>query len=192
VKFEKAEPAMSYYFPDIVAKLDVEGERKRLQHVTFAPAEEPLAEHGAAPAEEPSELDRLLAQGNRELAAQDAAAATATFEQALAKQPDDSRALYGLAIASVLSGKASRARELFERIISVSGSATSGVTDPAILAWAHVYLGRIHDLEGARDVAVKEYHAALVVEGAPEAARTAAQRGVETAYQPPENPRGNN
>jgi hypothetical protein len=48
-----------------------------------------------------------------------------------------------------------------------------------------VYLGRIHDLEEDRPKALGEYHAALAVAGAPEAARVAAQRGIETPYQPP-------
>ena len=36
-KFEKAEPAMSLYFPDLMAGIDVEAERKRLQNFAFAP-----------------------------------------------------------------------------------------------------------------------------------------------------------
>jgi hypothetical protein len=47
-----------------------------------------------------------------------------------------------------------------------------------------VYLGRIDDLEGERDLALAEYHAALAVRGAPEAAYVAAQRGVEEKYNP--------
>jgi hypothetical protein len=45
-----------------------------------------------------------------------------------------------------------------------------------------VYLGRINDLEGERDLALAEYRAALAVTGAPEAAYVAAQRGVEQKY----------
>jgi hypothetical protein len=56
------------------------------------------------------------------------------------------------------------------------------------MAWSHVYLGRIHDLEDERELAVNEYQAALAVEGAPEAARVAAQSGVEIAYKPPPRP----
>jgi len=170
-----------------MAGVDVGTERKRLQHVTFAAAEPPAPEQSAAENDQPSELDRSLAQGDRQLALKDTAAATATFEQVLAKYPNDARALYGLAIASVLSGKAERARELFEKFVAAPGSTASAVN----MAWAHVYLGRIHDLERERGLAVNEYRAALAVDGAPEAARTAAQRGVETAYLPPEGSRGN-
>ena len=60
--------------------------------------------------------------------------------------------------------------------------------DPSVLAWSHVYLGRIDDLQDERELAVNEYHAALSVPGAPEAARVAAQAGVESAYKPPQRP----
>jgi hypothetical protein len=99
--------------------------------------------------------------------------------------------MYGMAIASVLSGKAERARELFELLVSgraAAGAPSGSPADPSILAWSHVYLGRIDDLEDERELAVDEYHAALAVPGAPEAARAAAQAGVETAYKPPARP----
>ena len=54
--------------------------------------------------------------------------------------------------------------------------------DPTLVAWSHIYLGRIHDLEGDRGSAMGEYKAALTVDGAPESARTAAQRGMDAAY----------
>ena len=189
LKFEKDAPAMSYYFPTLVTNIDVQAETRRLQSVTFAPADAApvLTAHGQSVAPEPSELERLIAEGNRQIASQDAKGASDTFQAAYRKYPDDPRVLYGMAIASVLSGKAARARDLFEEL--VSGRAQSGATpgspgDPSILAWSHVYLGRIDDLQDERELAVDEYHAALAVPGAPEAARAAAQSGVETAYKP--------
>ncbi len=193
-KFEKDEPAMSYWFPDLISGISVDDETKRLQDFTFAPADSsPVPdEHGArSAAAQPSQLDRWLAEGDREIARKDISAATATFQTVLAKYPDEPRGLYGLAIASVLSGKADEARGLFERVLSVEGRSADGsraAMDPGIIAWSHVYLGRIYDLEGERDLAVKEYREALGVDGAPEAARLAAQTGVETAYKAPERP----
>lgn len=183
-KFEKDAPAMSYYFPGLITGIDVQAEQARLQNFTFASADAGPApsEHvGAGETKQASEVDTLLAEGNREIARRDAAAATATFEGALAKYPNDPRVVYGLAIASVLSGKGDRARDLFEQLVSAKNS----TADPSVLAWSHVYLGRIHDLEDDRDLAVSEYKAALSVDGAPEAARVAAQSGVESAYKPP-------
>ena len=196
-KFEKAEPAMSYYFPDLIATIDVPAEQKRLQDVRFLPVipaltPQPQSETAAST----SELDRLLTQGDREIALQDPKAAAATFEDILVKYPGLPRAEYGLAIASVMAGNADRAEELFAKLVSApapqasaSGSsareqAPEQAADPAILSWSHVYLGRIHDIEGEREAAVHEYIGALAVEGAPEAARVAAQRGVEQPYKP--------
>ena len=110
----------------------------------------------------------------------------ATFERVLSKYPDDPRAMYGLAIASVVSGNGDRAKDLFERITSASsaGPASESV-DPRILTWSHVYLGRIYDLQDERDLAVSEYRAALTVDDGPADARAAAQSGVEAAYKAP-------
>ncbi len=189
-KFEKAEPAMSLYFPDLVNGIDLAAEQKRLQNVAFAPTGGVAAKpETTATAEQPSELEQWLAEGDHEIALQNAGAATATFERVLGKYPDQPRALYGLAIASVLAGKAEKAKELFERLVTAPAGEAKQVradasVDPTILAWSHVYLGRIHDLEDERDLAVTEYLAAMNVEGAPETARVAAQRGTEAAYKP--------
>ena len=191
-KFEKAEPAMSYYFPDLIAGIDVDTEKKRTQGIRFAAAqlEDESEQFHGSQAGNSSELERWLAEGNREIASQDASAAKATFETALAKYPNDPRAEYGLAIASVISGDGDRAKELFEKVVSAPASmGQSGQgsvsSDPSAISWSHVYLGRMHDLADERDLALNEYRAALAVNGAPEAARIAAQNGIDTAYQPP-------
>lgn len=197
--FEKAEPAMSYYFPDFVNGIDVAAEQARLQNFKFANGPTPLAEElSFSQATRASELDRMLAQGDQDIAQQNAAGAAAIFEQIVAKYPNNPRGLYGLAIASVLSGKAGRAKELFEKVVALSSSpessdqAPSVHADPEVLAWSHVYLGRISDLEDDRESAVSEYRAALNVDGAPESARIAAQNGVEAPYAPPTAAGANN
>ncbi|HEY3937418.1 MAG TPA: hypothetical protein VGL97_08310, partial [Bryobacteraceae bacterium] len=83
-----------------------------------------------------------------------------------------------------------RAQELFEKVVSAPASAGEGAkesapSDPSAIAWSHVYLGRIHDLGDERDMALNEYRAALAVNGAPEAARVAAQNGIDAAYKLP-------
>jgi len=189
-KFEKAEPAMSYYFPDLINGIDVAAEEQALQNVKFAKGPTPLAEElSFSQSTRVSEIDVMLAQGDREIAQKNAAGATKTFEQVVAKYPKDPRGLYGLAIASVLSGKAGRARELFEKIVALSKSGKpaggqAAPKDPDVLAWSHVYLGRISDLEDDRKTALAQYRAAQAVDGASEAARIAAENGVQTPYAP--------
>jgi tetratricopeptide (TPR) repeat protein len=182
--FEKAEPAMSYYYPDLVKGIDLAAEQKRLQKIEFASAEAPAAEtpEDSHPAP-PSELELWLDEGDRDIALQDGKAATEVFERILAKYPDVSRAIYGLAVASVLQKNIEKAKVFFQQLVaaSVPAGATdaSSPMDPKILAWSHIYLGRIHDREGNHDLALSEYRAALAVDGAPEAARLAAQHGAE-------------
>jgi len=193
LKFEKAEPAMQYYYADLIAGIDVDAEQKRLQGVTFASAEAaPASKHGnASGGVEGNEFDenRLLADGDRAVALKQTANAKAAFGKVLEKNPEEPRALYGMAIASVLDGEADGAKKLFERLITVAarngGSfEANNAVNASLVAWAHVYLGRIFDVEDDRDSAIREYQSALAVVGAPEAARVAAQRGVESAYQP--------
>ncbi|MGH9686444.1 MAG: tetratricopeptide repeat protein [Candidatus Acidiferrales bacterium] len=190
--FEKAEPAMSYYMPDLIAGIDVAEQQARLKDFKFANGPVPMADElSFSQSTRASELDRLLAQGDRAIADKNAAEATGVFEQVVAKYPNDPRGLYGLAIASVLSGKAGQAKDLFEKIVALlsdpesSDQNVSAHSDPEVLSWAHVYLGRIHDLEDDRESAITEYRAALAVDGAPEAARIAAENGVEAPYAPP-------
>jgi tetratricopeptide (TPR) repeat protein len=193
--FEKSEPAMSYYFPDLIKSIDVAAEARRLRGVKFSETGAPgnaLHASGSAPvaaskSTAPEEED--LAEGQRQISARNGAAAAVSFERVLAAHPNDLRATYGLAVASALLGQPDRARELFSKVIaaaSQNSSAGGGAQpDPANLSWSHIYLGRMYDIEGRRDLAVAEYQAALAVGGAPELARAAAQRGVETGYQTP-------
>lgn len=193
-KFESSEPAMSLYFPDLLASIDVFSEQQRLQSVKFAPASdsEPARERAeglgakkqnandAAP-----DLEAELTAAERMIAEQKPAAAAEAFERILLKIPGQPRALYGWAVASVLQGDADHARALFEQVVAEANADSPQMRpDPATLAWSHIYLGRMHDLEEDREEAIREYRAALAIDNASEAARSAAQSGVAQAYRP--------
>ncbi|MGA8035585.1 MAG: tetratricopeptide repeat protein [Candidatus Acidiferrales bacterium] len=200
LKFEKAEPSMSLYFPDLINGIDVPAEQKRLANFVFKSDAELAGGTKAKPAlaDPGTELDRWLADGDRQVAVQNATAATATFEKILEKYPGDPRAYYGLAVASLLNQDIDRAQQIFQNIVESSSGSTAPAggqkinpPDPNVLAWSHVYLGRLHDVADERDLAVVEYRAALAVPGAPEAALVAAQRGVDRPYSPAANAAGN-
>ena len=118
--------------------------------------------------------------------------AAATFERVLASYPEHPRALYGLAVASILTGQSERAKEIFRKLTQPPATSnTEGRVEtpswpvpPGIRAWSHIYLGRIYDVEENRELALTEYRAALAVEGAPEEARNAAQRGLAAGFKP--------
>jgi tetratricopeptide (TPR) repeat protein len=203
LKFEKAEPSITLYYPDLMNGINLADEEKRLSTFVFkSDAELSISTPKKAAMIEPaSELDRWLADGDRQIAIQDATAATATFEKVLEKYPGDARAYYGLAVASLMNQDADRAQQIFETIVEAAGASSAGATNapptgaqkitppnPSVLAWSHVYLGRLHDVADERDQAVVEYRAALSVSGAPEAALVAAQRGIDKAYAPAAEP----
>ncbi len=198
-KFEKSQLSLPDYFPEMIAGIDVAAERKRLQSITFAPVRPSASSDSdqASASNQESELRNWLAEGDNQIALQNGPAAAAAFEKVLQKNPDQPQAMYGLAVASVLTGQADRAKELFGKLVAAQGPAAvgpaglGGATNPEILAWSHVYLGRIHDLEGDRELAVGDYQAALGIEGAPESARVAAQHGMDAPYTPPVPPDDN-
>jgi hypothetical protein len=191
IVFEKSEPAMTFYFPSLVEGINVAAEEQRFQNFQFANASEKVASGGVAGEADASASDLALQQellrGDRQIATQDGKGAAATFQGILDQHPNLPRALYGLAIASVLEGQGQKAEDLFQQIAHAPATASNSPSAPSpdILAWAHVYLGRISDLRGNRQQAQEEYRAALAVSGAPEQARVAAQQGLNTPYSPP-------
>ena len=186
-KFQESEPAMTYYFPDLAKGIDVAAERQRLEKVQFAALQVATQDPAAS---EAAEKERLLQQGERLIAAQDPLGAQAAFEKIVERWPGTPRAVYGMAVSSLMQGQAEHALELFGSLTKPAEG--DQIPDAKTLSWTHVYLGRLNDLKYAhtqatedRDQAIAEYRAALAVQGAPEPARAAAQRGVEKAYEPP-------
>lgn len=189
VKYEQAEPAMAFYYPELISGIDVTREAQRLEKVQFAAGS--TASEASVHRAQASELATWLREGEVRIAAQDGAGAAGWFEKILEKYPGQPRAVYGLAVARVLQRQGEQAKELFLQLVAAPTAKTSPSApppDPLILAWSHVHLGRIYDIEGNRDLAVSEYRAALAVEGAPEAARAAAQRGLQRGFEPAREP----
>ena len=116
-----------------------------------------------------------LTEGERRIAEKNARAAEASFQKVIAKYPDQRRAWYGLGLVALLDHDGPRAKEVFGRLTTGEHAATS---DPMVLAWSHIYLARIYDGEGQPRQAEAEYQAALTVQGGPEQARQAAQKGL--------------
>jgi hypothetical protein len=189
-KFEGSEPSMTLYFPDLFRGIDVAAQTRRIVTLQFAP-EETLQAGGELSKEEvarrtalqpttlPNDADAIaeLTEGERKIAEKNPRAAEASFQRVLAKYPEQTRAWYGLGMVAVLDRDAVRAKEVFGRLTSGEHAATQ---DPMVMAWSHIYLGRIYDDEGHADVAKSEFEAALSVQGLPPRARDAAQKGLET------------
>ena len=54
------------------------------------------------------------------------------------------------------------------------------------MAWSHIYLGRILDLQDEREAAVEQYKAALNAGDSSADTRAAADRGLQSPYESPE------
>jgi hypothetical protein len=187
-RFEQSEPAMKLYFPDLVRSVDVGAEQKRVAAIKFAsgrPASEAtevesLTRHKAvAPSTVPNDADALaaLTEGERQIAEKNPRAAEASFQKVLMKYPDQPRAWYGLGVVAMMEQNGPRAKEVFGRLTVGEHAA---MQDPLVLAWSHVHLGNLYDIEGQPDRAKSEFEAALSVQGAPERAKEAATKGLST------------
>ena len=181
-KFEGSEPAMKLYFPDLVRSVDVSTEQKRVASIAFAvgkpnsggaDVESVARRRPVAPATVPNDADAIaaLTEGERKIAEKNPRAAEASFQRVLLKYPDQPRAWYGLGVVALLEKNGPRAKEVFGRLTTGEHAA---VQDPLVLAWSHVHLGNLYDIEGQPDRAKAEFEAALAVQGAPEKAKEAA------------------
>jgi tetratricopeptide (TPR) repeat protein len=88
---------------------------------------------------------------------------------------DSARANFILARAAILTGHPDQAIEGFQKTLSTS-------KDPRLVAWSHIYLGRMLDLDCKRDEAQSEYQLALKTRDGQQDTRLAAERGVKAAY----------
>jgi tetratricopeptide (TPR) repeat protein len=186
--FEGSEPSMKIYFPDLVRAVDANAEVKRAQLVKFAPSDtvvksadatsqEVVRQRKPQPTTIPNDPEAIaaLTEGERRIAEKNARAAEASFQRVLTKYPDQPRAWYGLGLVALLDHDGARAKEVFGRLTSGEHAATQ---DPLVLTWSHIYLARIYDDEGQKEQAKTEYRAALDVNGGPEQARQAAEKGL--------------
>jgi hypothetical protein len=57
--------------------------------------------------------------------------------------------------------------------------------DPRMLAWSHIYLGRLYDVNDERQKALTEYQAALTVRDAQPDTKAAAEKGLKEPFVAP-------
>jgi hypothetical protein len=187
--YEKSEFPFHTYFPDLIRSIDAKAEQTRVAAIHFAPAQdnsqsqqlsaEVVARNRArasvsALPNDPQAIAELT-EGEKQLAQKNPREAEASFKSVLAKYPNQPRAWYGLGMVAVLDHDAERAKEVFGRLTAGEYAASQ---DPLVMAWSHIYLGRIFEDEGQLDRAKSEYQAVLALQGAPAQAQQAAQQGL--------------
>jgi tetratricopeptide (TPR) repeat protein len=177
IQFEKDPASLSDTIGEMVYSMDVDQQVHRARNIEF----DKQSDGEVLGRTRPRELTGLdLAEAR--LASGDVASASAIAQQSLADKSDSleavaagARANFILARAAILNRKPEEAIDLFQKTLATS-------KDQRLLAWSHIYLGRMLDLDCKRDEAVSEYQLALTVRDGQQDTRLAAERGVKTAY----------
>ena len=125
---------------------------------------------------------KLLVTAEQRLSAGDVNNAQKLAQEALdEKSEDPGRALFILAQVATMNRDMQGARNYFQRALEVA-------REPKVVAWSHIYLGRIFDLQENREAAVDQYRAALNAGASLPEAKEAAERGLQQPYEPPSHP----
>ena len=177
VKFEKSPAGLRIAYSDLISGIDVHKEQKNAAQVKFASQADAELLHLSRPAE-----SKLLVTAEQRLSGGDPEAAKKLAQQALdEKKEDPGRALFILAQVATMSRDMPGARNYFEQALNVAH-------EPKVVAWSHIYLGRIYDLQEDREAALGQYRAALTAGGSLPEAKAAAERGIQQPYEPPRSP----
>ncbi len=177
-QFEKGPTGLRNAYIEMVGGIDLGKEQKRAAQVQFASQADQELLHASQPME-----GKLLMTAEQEFSAGDADGAKTLAQQALdTKTEDPGRALFLLAQIATRNRDMQGARGYFEQALGVA-------REPKVLAWSHIYLGRIFDLQEDRATALDHYRAALSAGASLPEAKAAAERGIQQAYEPPGRPR---
>jgi tetratricopeptide (TPR) repeat protein len=178
--YEKQDRAMRLYFPDLVAGIDLKREEKRLENIEFVSQR---AVRTVRPATVVTVPEPELTGAAKTLSDADHSAYTdhdytraKTLYLRVLEQTDENsmhaRAYYGLARVAVLERDPETGDRLFRKALELEPDATTK-------SWSLLYLGRLADLQGAREQAQEFYRAAAAVPAAPDQAREAAEQGLK-------------
>ncbi|HVI07934.1 MAG TPA: DUF4932 domain-containing protein [Candidatus Binatia bacterium] len=177
VAFEKDQVGIRGAYGGILENIDLKKEEKAAAEVQFASAASPELVRLSRPEER-----RMLITAEKRLAAGDPKGAQEQAQQALDKKiGDQGRALFILAEVAVANRNRDGAQDNFQKAIAAT-------SDPKVVGWSHVYLGRILDMKEDRDAAVAEYKAALTTGSEMPEIKAAAEKGLAQAYEPPAKP----
>ena len=168
--FESEPQSFKESIGEMVYGMDVPSELSRIKQVKFLPEGSADVVHRT-----PRQLHGLdLAE--MKLMKGDSDGAATLAQQAITEHTaDPGRANFILARVAALRGQMTAAQRDFAETIRLS-------RDPRMLAWSHIYLGRVFDIQEQREQAVAEYHAALTVRDGQADTRSAAEKGIKQAY----------
>ncbi|HXE05710.1 MAG TPA: hypothetical protein VN579_06965 [Bryobacteraceae bacterium] len=177
LQFEKTPENLSSAIGPMVYAMDVDQQTHRARETVF----DKRADQDVLQRPVPVQLTGLdLAE--QKLSQGDTAAAAMLAEKAVAfnngkpvAAAATARANFILARVALTTGHPQQAFDYFHKTVAMS-------KDPRILAWSHIYLGRMLDLECRREEAMTEYKAAMANRDGALDTRLAAERGEKAAY----------
>jgi hypothetical protein len=177
LQFEKDPASLKDTIGEMVYSMDVDQQVHRARQIEF----DKEADGEVLGRSKPRKLTGLdLAEAR--LSAGDVATASAMARQFLTVHDDTlesvaagARANFILARAAILTGHPEDAINGFQKTLATT-------KEPRLLAWSHIYLGRMLDLDCKRDEAVAEYKEAMAARDGQQDTRLAAERGVKAAY----------
>jgi tetratricopeptide (TPR) repeat protein len=177
ISFERDPASLRDTIGEMVYGMDIDQQVHRARDIDF----DKQADGDVLQRSKPRALTGLdMAEARLE--AGDPATASALARQALTVHSDTieavnetARANFILARAAILSGHPEEAIDRFQKTLATS-------KEPRQLAWSHIYLGRMLDLDCKRDAAIAEYKEALANRDGAQDTRLAAERGVKAAY----------
>ena len=180
MRFEKGPASLSATIGEMVFSMDVDQQIHRAKQIQF----DTQAGQDVLQRSQPRKLTGLdLAEAR--LAEDDLADARSMAEKVLADHANTpaaiaqrARADFILARVALLSGNPQEAELDFSETLAIS-------KDNRQLAWSHIYLGRLLDLECNRPAALAEYKEAMAVRDWRQDTRLAAERGLKQAFAVP-------
>jgi tetratricopeptide (TPR) repeat protein len=189
--FEKDPASLRDTIGEMVYSMDVDQQVHRARNTTF----DKQADEDVLQRYQPRKLAGLdLAEAK--LSTGDVPGASAIAQKVLASetdsvqsQADSARAHFILARVDLMSFHAGEtedeAEKTVENAVDQFQKTLATSKDQRLLAWSHIYLGRVLDLQCKRDEAVAEYKEALAVRDWQQDTRLAAERGLKAAYATP-------
>ena len=173
--FEKQPTGIADAYGDMLHDINVDAEKRRARETVFkdhAHGGEIVAGRSI------KRYERILDIAEQRLATGDVNGAQKYAQQALDEHSDDpARALFILGRCALRTGDAAKAQKDLSQSIEIGH-------DPRMLAWSHIYLGRIFDLQQEREQALTHYRAALAAGDTASDTKNAAESGIAQPYQP--------
>ena len=180
VQFEKDPVGLRDTIGEMVYGMDIDQQIHRARQTEF----DKKADEDVLHRSKPRVLTGLDLAGSKASPQGDIATASAMARQALAVHSDSLESVSQEA-RDRLHPRSRRHHDRTSRYVAMDDRFQKTIAiskEPRLLAWSHIYLGRMLDLDCRRDQALTEYQQALAVRDGQQDTRLAAERGVKAAY----------